>query len=61
MPLLNPGDQFPRLTTTTTGDQTLTFPDAFAGDFGVVLLYRGSCGLLQICGCTFSPAELKGD
>jgi peroxiredoxin len=42
MPLLNPGDQFPRLTITTTGDQTLTFPDAFAGDFGVVLLYRGS-------------------
>jgi hypothetical protein len=24
MPLLNPGDQFPRLTITTTGDQTLT-------------------------------------
>ena len=46
MPLLNPGDQFPRLTITTTGDQTLTFPDAFAGDFGVVLLYRGSWCLL---------------
>jgi peroxiredoxin len=42
MPLLNPGDPFPRLTISTTGGQTLTLPDAFAGDFGVVLFYRGS-------------------
>jgi peroxiredoxin len=42
MPLLNPGDQFPRLTITTTEDQTLTLPDAFAGEFGVVLFYRGA-------------------
>ena len=42
MPLLNPGDPFPRLTISTTDDQTLTVPDAFAGDFGVVLFYRGA-------------------
>ena len=32
MPLLNPGDPFPRLTISTTDGQALTFPDAFAGD-----------------------------
>jgi len=32
MPLLNPGDPFPRLTITTTDGQSLTIPDAFAGD-----------------------------
>jgi len=37
VPLLNPGDPFPRLTITTSDDQMLTIPDAFAGDFGVVL------------------------
>ena len=42
MPLLNPGDPFPRLTVTTTDNQTLTIPDAFAGDFAVLLFYRGS-------------------
>jgi len=39
MPLPNPGDPFPRLTITTAG-QDLTFPDAFAGDFAVVLFNR---------------------
>jgi peroxiredoxin len=52
MPLLNPGDPFPRLTITTTDDQTLTLPDAFAGDFGVVLLYRGSW-------CPYCNAQLR--
>ncbi|MGI8445976.1 MAG: peroxiredoxin family protein [Streptosporangiaceae bacterium] len=42
MPLLNPGDPFPRLTISTTDGQPLTIPDAFGGDFGVVLFYRGS-------------------
>ena len=37
MPLLNPGDPFPKLTITTTDDQALTLPGAFAGDFAVVL------------------------
>jgi hypothetical protein len=35
MPLLNPGDPFPRLTIDTTDGQTLTLPGAFAGDFAV--------------------------
>ena len=42
MPLLNPGDPFPRLTLNVPGGQTLTVPDAFAGDFAVVLFYRGA-------------------
>ena len=50
--MLNPGDQFPRLTITTTDDQTLTLPDAFAGDFGVVLFYRGSW-------CPYCNAQLR--
>jgi peroxiredoxin len=42
MALLSPGDTFPKLTITVPGGQTLTLPDALAGDFGVVLFYRGS-------------------
>jgi peroxiredoxin len=52
MPLLNPGDPFPRLTITTTDDQTLTIPEAFAGDFAVVLFYRGSW-------CPYCNAQLS--
>ena len=52
MPLLNPGDQFPKLTITTTGAETLTLPDAFAGDFGVVLIYRGAW-------CPYCNAQLN--
>jgi peroxiredoxin len=52
MPLLNPGDQFPKLTITTTGAETLTLPDAFAGDFGVVLIYRGAW-------CPYCNAQLS--
>jgi peroxiredoxin len=52
VPLLNPGDPFPRLTVTTSDDQTLTIPDAFAGDFGVVLIYRGSW-------CPYCNAQLR--
>jgi peroxiredoxin len=52
MPLLNPGDPFPRLTISTTDDQTLTLPDAFAGDFGVVLFYRGAW-------CPYCNAQLR--
>jgi hypothetical protein len=32
MPLLNPVDPFPRLTIGTGDGQTLTLPEAFAGD-----------------------------
>ena len=42
MPLLNPGDPFPRLTMNMSGGETLTVPDAFAGDFAAVLFYRGA-------------------
>jgi peroxiredoxin len=52
MPLLNPGYPFPRLTISTTDDQTLTLPDAFAGDFGVVLFYRGAW-------CPYCNAQLR--
>ena len=52
MPLLNPGDPFPRLTISTTDGQTLAIPDAFAGDFGVVLLYRGAW-------CPYCNAQLR--
>ena len=52
MPLLNPGDPFPRLTISTTDGQALTLPDAFAGDFAAVLFYRGSW-------CPYCNAQLR--
>jgi peroxiredoxin len=52
MPLLNPGDPFPRLTMSTTSGQALTIPDAFAGDFAVVLFTRGAW-------CPFCNAQLR--
>jgi peroxiredoxin len=52
MPLLNSGDPFPRLTISTTHGQALTVPDAFAGDFAVVLLYRGAW-------CLYCNAQLR--
>src|SRR5271154_5731709 len=52
MSLLNPGDLFPELTITTTGGQTLTLPGALAGDFGVVLFYRGAW-------CPYCNAQLR--
>ena len=42
MPLLHPGDTFPELTLTVPGGQTVQVPEAFAGQFGVMLFYRGS-------------------
>jgi peroxiredoxin len=52
MPLLNPGDPFPRLAITTTDGQAFTVPEAFAGDFAVVLFYRGSW-------CPYCNAQLR--
>ena len=52
MSLLNPGDPFPRLTISTTDGQSLTVPDAFAGDFAVVLFYRGAW-------CPYCNAQLR--
>jgi peroxiredoxin len=52
MPLLNPGDPFPQLTISTTDGQALTLPGAFAGDYAVVLFYRGSW-------CPYCNAQLR--
>jgi peroxiredoxin len=52
MPLLHPGDQFPRLAISTTDGRALTLPDAFAGEFGVVLFYRGAW-------CPYCNAQLR--
>jgi peroxiredoxin len=52
MPLLNPGDPFPRLTMNVSGGQTLTLPDAFGGDFAAVLFYRGAW-------CPYCDAQLR--
>ena len=49
---LKPGDPFPRLTISTTNEQALTIPDAFAGDFAVVLFYRGAW-------CPYCNAQLS--
>ncbi|MBR7831131.1 peroxiredoxin family protein [Actinospica sp. MGRD01-02] len=52
MPLLNPGDQFPRLYVHTIDGADIDLPGAFAGDFGVVLFYRGSW-------CPYCNAQLR--
>ena len=52
MSLLNPGDPFPSLTISATTGQALTVPDAFAGDFAVVLFYRGAW-------CPYCNAQLR--
>jgi len=40
--MLDQGDRFPTLSVTLPGDQELTLPDALAGRYGIVLLYRGA-------------------
>jgi len=50
--LLSPGDQFPALTVTLAGGGTVQLPDALAGHFGVILLYRGSW-------CPYCNAQLR--
>ena len=52
MPLLSPGDPFPQLAITTADGQSLAIPDAYAGDFAVVLFYRGSW-------CPYCNAQLR--
>ena len=52
MPLLSPGDSFPALSLTPPGSPALTLPDAFDGDFGVVLFFRGSW-------CPYCNAQLR--
>ena len=52
MPLLSPGDSFPALLLTPPGSPALTLPDAFDGEFGVVLFFRGSW-------CPYCNAQLR--
>ena len=51
MPLLNNGDAFPKLTIPAVGGGTIALPDALAGSWGVVLIYRGAW-------CPFCNAQL---
>jgi len=52
MPLLGPGTPFPALTVTLPGGESLTIPDAFAGQMGVVLFFRGAW-------CPYCNAQLR--
>jgi peroxiredoxin len=52
MALLRPGDAFPSLTLHKPGDGTVALPDALAGSYGVVLIYRGSW-------CPYCNAQLR--
>ena len=53
MPLLNNGDAFPKLTVPAVGGGQIALPDAFAGAWGVVIVYRGAW-------CPFCNAQLAG-
>ncbi|MGC2786987.1 MAG: redoxin domain-containing protein [Roseiarcus sp.] len=53
MPLLNNGDAFPKLAIPAVGGGAITLPDAFAGSWGVVLIYRGAW-------CPFCNGQLAG-
>ena len=53
MPLLNNGDAFPKLTVPAVGGGAIALPDALAGSWGVVLIYRGAW-------CPFCNAQLAG-
>jgi peroxiredoxin len=53
MPLLNNGDAFPKLTIAAVGGGAIVLPDAFAGSWGVALIYRGAW-------CPFCNAQLAG-
>jgi peroxiredoxin len=50
--MLNPGDTFPALSVTPIDGPALALPDALAGGFGVVLLFRGSW-------CPYCNAQLR--
>ena len=49
---LHPGDAFPGLSLTVPGGETLNIPDAFAGQFGVILFIRGAW-------CPYCNAQLR--
>jgi peroxiredoxin len=52
MTLLSPGDRFPALTVNLADGETIELPEALAGSYGVVLLYRGSW-------CPYCNAQLR--
>ncbi len=52
MPFAVPADPFPELTLTVPGGKTVTVPTTFAGQFGVVLFYRGAW-------CPYCNAQLR--
>ncbi len=52
MNLLHPGDAFPSLSIALSGGETLELPAAVAGDYAVVLLFRGSW-------CPYCNAQLR--
>lgn len=53
MPVLHNGDTFPTLTLDKVGGGAISLPGDLAGDFGVVLIYRGSW-------CPYCNAQLAG-
>jgi peroxiredoxin len=52
MKLLHPGDAFPPLAVSLPGADTLELPNAFAGGYAVVLLFRGSW-------CPYCNAQMR--
>ena len=52
MPALNPGDPFPALDVALRDGHTLRVPDDLAGDFAVVLFFRGAW-------CPYCNAQLR--
>lgn len=52
MSVLSPGDLFPAVSVPIANGETLTIPDALAGSFGVVLIYRGAW-------CPYCNAQLR--
>ena len=52
MPLLNPGDPFPRLTLNIPGARAVQVPGALAGEFAVMLFNRGAW-------CPYCTAQLR--
>jgi peroxiredoxin len=52
MPLLSPGDAFPRLSLSVPGGQAVQVPEAFAGHYGVLLFNRGAW-------CPYCNAQLR--
>ncbi len=53
MPVLMPGQRFSSLAVSVVGGVPRTLPDALAGNFGVVLFYRGA-------GAPYCRAQLRG-